>query len=88
VSPSVAADADGECKRSECSREPMPHIDVGDKVVQTLIGCPSPNGQDQLHALALIPAPIFLAPRDHQQCAPNTGPELAGWLSYGVGRWC
>jgi hypothetical protein len=29
----VAADADGECKRSERSREPMPHIDVGDKVV-------------------------------------------------------
>jgi hypothetical protein len=33
VSPPVAADADGECKRSERSREPMPHIDVGDKVV-------------------------------------------------------
>ena len=25
--------SDGECKRSERSREPMPHIDVGGKVV-------------------------------------------------------
>jgi len=33
VSPPVAADADGEGKRSKRSREQMPHIDVGDKVV-------------------------------------------------------